>query len=188
MIDTLLVVLGMASTTFAQSKQIMDNKQVNHKILVAYFSATGTTARAAQLVANISGGELYVISPEKTYTEADLDWNNQKSRTSVEMNNPKIRPTLKDKSLDVSHYDIVFVGYPIWWNLAPRVINTFIESYDWKGKSIIPFATSGSSSIANSVAQLKRTYPDLNWKDGKLLNRADAATIRTWMKQLGLTD
>ena len=178
----LWVVLSMATTTFAQSAKTMDKKESNPKILVAYFSATGTTARAARTVANISGGELYTITPEKPYTDADLNWNNKKSRSSVEMNNPKARPTLGGKKLDISNYDVIFIGYPIWWNLAPRIINTFIESQEWKGKIIIPFATSGSSSITNSVAQLKQSYPDFDWKEGKLLNRADENIIHTWIQ------
>lgn len=179
----LWVVLSMATTTFAQSVKTMDKKESNQKILVAYFSATGTTARAARTVANISGGELYTITPEKPYTDADLNWNDKKSRSSVEMNNPKARPTLGGKKLDISNYDVIFIGYPIWWNLAPRIINTFIESQEWKGKIIIPFATSGSSSITNSVAQLKQSYPDFDWKEGKLLNRADENIIRTWIQK-----
>ena len=179
----LWVVLSMATTTFAQSAKTMDKKESNQKILVAYFSATGTTARAARTVANISGGELYTITPEKPYTDADLNWNNKKSRSSVEMNNPKARPALGGKKLDISNYDVIFIGYPIWWNLAPRIINTFIESQEWKGKIIIPFATSGSSSITNSVAQLKQSYPNFDWKEGKLLNRADENIIRTWIQK-----
>ncbi|MDY3034108.1 MAG: flavodoxin [Odoribacter sp.] len=179
----LWVVLSMATTTFAQSVKTMDKKESNQKILVAYFSATGTTARAARTVANISGGELYTITPEKPYTDADLNWNDKKSRSSVEMNNPKARPALGGKKLDISNYDVIFIGYPIWWNLAPRIINTFIESQEWKGKIIIPFATSGSSSITNSVAQLKQSYPDFDWKEGKLLNRADENIIHTWIQK-----
>ena len=175
----LLSVVGIATATFAQQKQDMNSMQSNHKVLVAYFSATGTTARAAQKVAAATGGELYAVTPAQPYTDADLDWHNAQSRSSVEMNDPKARPALGGKRLDVSGYDIVFIGYPIWWDLAPRIINTFIESHDLKGKTVVPFATSGSSSIAGSAAALKRTYPALNWKEGRLLNRADEKTIRT---------
>ena len=159
--------------------------QSNHKVLVAYFSATGTTARAAQKVADVTGGELYAITPAQPYTDADLDWNDKQSRSSVEMNAPKARSALGGKRLDVSGYDVVFIGYPIWWDLAPRIINTFIESHDLKGQTVVPFATSGSSSIANSAAMLKRAYPALNWKEGRLLNRADEKTVRTWIDRLG---
>lgn len=175
----------MATATFAQQKQDMNSKQSNHKVLVAYFSATGATARAAQKVAHATGGELYAITPAQSYTDADLDWNDKQSRSSVEMNDPKSRPAIKGKKENITDYDVVFIGYPIWWDLAPRIINTFIESHDLKGKTVVPFATSGSSSIANSAVTLKRTYPALDWKEGRLLNRADEKTIRTWIDRLG---
>ena len=159
--------------------------QSNHKILVAYFSATGVTAQAAQKVAEATGGEVYAITPAKPYTDADLEWRDKQSRSSVEMNDPKARPALGGERLDVSEYDIVFIGYPIWWNQAPRLINTFIESHNLKGKTVIPFATSGGSTIAGSAATLKRSYPALEWKEGRLLNRADEKTLRTWIERLG---
>ena len=163
----------------------MNSMQSNHKVLVAYFSATGVTARAAQKVAEATGGEVYAITPAKPYTDADLDWNDKQSRSSVEMNDPKARPALGGERLDVSEYDIVFIGYPIWWNQAPRLINTFIENHNLKGKTVIPFATSGGSTIAGSAATLRRTYPALEWKEGRLLNRADEKTLRTWIERLG---
>ena len=163
----------------------MNSMQSNHKVLVAYFSATGVTARAAQKVAEATGGEVYAITPAKPYTDADLDWNDKQSRSSVEMNDPKARPALGGERLDVSDYDVVFIGYPIWWNQAPRLINTFIESHNLKGKTVIPFATSGGSTIAGSAATLKRSYPALEWKEGRLLNRADEKTLRTWIERLG---
>ena len=175
----------MATATFAQQKQDMNSKQSNHKVLIAYFSATGTTARAAQKVAAATGGELYAITPAQSYTDADLDWHDTRSRSSVEMSDPKARPAIKGKKENIADYDVVFIGYPIWWNLAPRIINTFIESHDLKGKTVVPFATSGSSSIANSAATLKHTYPALKWKEGRLLNRTDEKTIRTWIEKLG---
>ena len=179
-----LSVVGLVATTGAQNKQGM-NKVQNSKTLVAYFSATGTTARAAEKVAKITGGELYAITPAQAYTPADLDWNNSQSRSSVEMNDPKSRPALKGKKENIADYDVIFIGYPIWWNLAPRIINTFIESHDLKGKTIIPFATSGSSAISGSATALKKSYPALNWKEGRLLNRADEKSMRTWLDKLG---
>lgn len=181
----LLSVVGMVTAIFAQQKQDMNSKQSNHKFLVAYFSATGTTVRAAQKVADATGGELYAITPAQPYTDADLDWHDAQSRSSVEMNDAKARPAIKDEKKNITDYDVIFIGYPIWWNLAPRIINTFIEDHDLKGKTVIPFATSGSSSIANSAATLKRTYPALNWKEGRLLNRSDEKTVRTWIDKLG---
>lgn len=150
------------------------------RVLVACFSATGTTARAAAKLADITGGELYTITPAKPYTGADLDWHDKQSRSSVEMNDPKSRPALAGKKLDAADYDVIFIGYPIWWDQAPRIINTFIESHKLKGKTIIPFATSGGSGIDNSVRKLKSGYPELNWSEGKLLNKADEAAIRQW--------
>ncbi len=180
----LLSVVGMATATDAQQRQDNMNKgQSNHKILVAYFSATGTTARAAEKLADDTGGELYAIVPAQPYTSADLDWNDKRSRRSVEMNDPKARPAMKGKKENIADYDVVFIGYPIWWNLAPRIINTFIESHDLKGKTVIPFATSGGSTLAGSAAALKKTYPALNWKEGRLLNRADEKSIRAWLLQ-----
>ena len=163
----------------------MNSMQSNHKVLVAYFSATGVTARAAQKVAEATGGEVYAITLAKPYTDADLDWRDKQSRSSVEMNDPKARPALGGERLDVSEYNVVFIGYPIWWNQAPRLINTFIESHNLKGKTVIPFATSGGSTIAGSAATLKRSYPALEWKEGRLLNRADEKTVRTWIDKLG---
>ena len=163
----------------------MNSMQSNHKILVAYFPATGVTAQAAQKVAEATGGEVYAITPAKPYTDADLDWRDKQSRSSVEMNDPKARPALGGKRLDISDYDVVFIGYPIWWDQAPRLINTFIESHDLKGKTVIPFATSGGSTISSSAATLKRSYPEKEWKEGLLLNRADEKTVRTWIERLG---
>ena len=177
-----LSVVGLVATTGAQNKQGM-NKVRSSKTLVAYFSATGTTARAAEKVAKITGGELYAITPAQSYTPADLDWNNSQSRSSVEMNDPKSRPALQGKKENIADYDVIFIGYPIWWNLAPRIINTFIESHDLKGKTIIPFATSGSSTITGSAAALKKSYPTLNWKEGRLLNRADEKSMRAWLEK-----
>ena len=151
------------------------------KILVAYFSATGTTESVAEKIADATGGRLYEIVPEKEYTSADLNWNDDSSRSSVEMNNPQSRPALGGSPVDVAAYDVVFIGYPIWWDQAPRIINTFIESHDLKGKTVIPFATSGGSGISNSVEVLKKTYPGLNIQEGKLLNNASSATIRSWL-------
>ncbi len=177
----LLAAVGMATAANAQQRQDMNKGQSNRKILVAYFSATGTTARAAEKVANVTGGELYAIAPAQPYTDADLDWHDKRSRSSVEMNDPKARPAIKGRKADIADYDVVFIGYPVWWNLAPRIIDTFIESHDLKGKTVIPFATSGGSTLAGSAAALKKSYPALNWKEGRLLNRADEKSIRAWL-------
>lgn len=181
---SLAAALAICFTACAQKKekQSMDNN--SSKTLVAYFSATGTTAKAARSIADITGGELFEIAPQNPYTDADLDWNDKQSRSSVEMNNAQSRPALKAKKADITEYDVVFIGYPIWWDLAPRIINTFIESHDLKGKVIIPFVTSGGSSISNSISELKKAYPDLNWKEGKLLNRMSNNAIQNWIKSI----
>lgn len=181
----LLSVVGMATDNNAQQRQDMSKGKSNNRILVSYFSATGTTARTAEKLTNATGGELYAITPAKSYTSADLDWNDKQSRSSVEMNDSKSRPAIKSKKENIAYYDVIFIGYPIWWNLAPRIINTFIESHDLKGKTVIPFATSGGSSLTGSATALKKTYPALNWKEGRLLNRADEKSIRAWLNKLG---
>lgn len=181
-----LSVVSMATATCAQQKQNMKNMQHDQKILVAYFSATGTTARGAELLADVTGGELYAISPVQPYTSADLNWHDRRSRSSIEMNDPEVRPEIEASEEDVADYDIIFIGYPIWWDLAPRIINTFIEKYDMSGKTLIPFATSGGSGIAHSAAALKSTYPDLNWKEGRLLNNASEKNILEWIDGMGL--
>lgn len=180
----LLAVAGFATATYAQENQNMDKAGSGNRMLVAYFSVTGTTARAAELLAEATGGELYAITPAQPYSSADLDWNDKRSRCSVEMNDPEARPALGGEKLRAAPYDVVFIGYPIWWNLAPRIVESFIENSDLDGKIIVPFATSGGSGISNSVASLKRAYPDLKWKEGKLLNRADLKTIREWVATL----
>ena len=179
-----LVAFFIACSTW--TVQAQKNKEVNmktSKILVAYFSVTGTTENVAKNIAEITNGELYKIVPSKSYTNADLDWNDKKSRSSVEMNNPQSRPALKSKMDNIQKYDIIFLGYPIWWNLAPRIINTFIESGDFAGKTIIPFATSGSSSISNAEKELQTNYPGINWGKGRLLNGASRETVKQWIKK-----
>ena len=158
-------------------KQTMEKK----KILVVYFSATGTTRQVAKQIAKIADADICEIVPVQPYSDADLDWTNSLSRSSVEMNNPNARPEIKAVSVDVSKYDYIFLGYPIWWDLAPRTVNSFIETTDLTGKTVIPFATSGSSTIANSVAVLKKSYPKINWQTGKLLNRVSEKEIGTWV-------
>ena len=176
------IFLVAVAALFISSLQIM--AQNNQRVLVAYFSATGVTAQAAEKVSELTGGTLYAITPENPYTDADLDWRDKQSRSSVEMQDAKSRPALAtDKALNTADYDVVFIGFPIWWDLSPRVINTFIESHDLKGKTVIPFATSGGSSLNNSVKQLKADYPELNWKEGKLLNNLNDAAIRQWAEQ-----
>ena len=177
-----LAIIAVCLTACAQTRKEQTMKR--SKILVAYFSATGTTKAVAQRLASVIDGELYEIQPGQPYTDADLDWNDRQSRSSVEMNNPQSRPAIKGKKENMTDYDVVFIGYPIWWNLAPTIVNTFIESHDLKGKTVIPFATSGGSSIGNSVSALKNTYPEIRWHNGRLLNRASEKSIREWADEV----
>ena len=157
------------------------------KVLVVFFSATGTTKQVAVNLAKIVDADICEIIPLQPYTSADLDWHNSHSRSSVEMNNSESRPDIKPIELDLKNYDAIFLGYPIWWDLAPRVVNTFIESNDLTGKTVIPFATSGGSSIEESVAALQRLYPEINWQTGKLLNHLSENDIKTWCNKLGIS-
>lgn len=151
------------------------------KTLVAYFSATGTTEHVAKMIANATGGELLKIQPTKEYSAADLDWRNPKSRSSMENANAKARPTFIKGKTDPNKYDVIYLGYPNWWNGAPRIINSFVEAYKLKGKTVIPFMTSGGSRIENSVTQLKKLYPQVKWQKGKLLNGATQKSINRWV-------
>lgn len=159
----------------------MPQKPGQEKSLVVYFSATGTTASVARKIAQLTGAELCEIKPQKPYTAADLDWQNPQSRSSVEMNDSASRPAIVKTRTDVASCGNIYLGYPIWWDLAPTAVNTFIESQDLKGKRVIPFATSGSSGIGNSVRNLKADYPEADWAEGKLLNHANEAAIRQWL-------
>lgn len=138
--------------------------------LVAYFSASGTTRRAANTLAGLTGADIYEIKPQIPYTSDDLNWNNKQSRSSVEMSNPASRPELADTSADISKYNTIYIGFPVWWYVAPTIINTFLESYDFTGKTVIPFATSGGSGIGNCEKNLHEQYPNIRWSLGKLLN------------------
>ena len=151
--------------------------------LVAYFSATGTTAKVAETLADAIGADIYEIEPEIPYTEADLNWRDKSSRSSVEMDDPTSRPAIIDDLKNLAEYDTVYLGFPIWWNQAPRLINTFLEKYDLSGKTVIPFATSGSSNISNAESELRKAYPDVNWQKGKLMNGATEEDIKNWTKK-----
>ncbi len=176
----ILSIMGIVLLMHSTHAQEYDKQK---KSLIVYFSATGTTAGVAKNIAEITGGELYEIVPQTPYTSADLNWRNKQSRSSVEMKDPASRPAIKGKKENIADYDVIFIGYPIWWNVAPVILNTFIESHHLQGKTVMPFATSGSSSIDNSVAELKKRYPEINWKNGKRLNNADKQTITEWLKK-----
>lgn len=160
---------------------------MSKKILVAYFSASGVTAKAAWKLAEVSGADLFEIKPEIPYTSADLNWMDKKSRSSVEMSDPTSRPGIAEKLPDMEKYDVVFVGFPIWWYVAPTIINTFLESYDLSGKTIIPFATSGGSDLGRTNDRLKPSCPGAKLLSGKLLNgEVSEGTLKKWVEDLNL--
>ena len=141
------------------------------KKLVAYFSASGVTAAVAEQLAKAAGADIYEIKPETPYTAADLDWTNKSSRSSVEMSNKSFRPAISGTPCDTDQYDVIFLGFPIWWYVAPTIINTFLESYDFSGKTIVLFATSGGSGFGKTVSELKCSVsPDTKITEGWLLN------------------
>ena len=143
------------------------------KILIAYFSASGVTARTAKEMAKAAGADLYEICPAEPYTAADLNWMDQKSRSTLEMNDPACRPAIAAPAADLDQYDTVFVGFPIWWYVAPTIINTFLEAYDFSGKTVIPFATSGGSGMGKTLEGLKKSCSG-NLVPGKMLNSSAA--------------
>ncbi len=157
------------------------------KVLVAYFSATNTTEGVAEQIANGLNADLYEIVPVEPYTDADLDYNDNNSRSTLEMNNPDARPAISGSVENMEQYDIVFIGYPIWWSEAPRIVSTFVESYDFSGKTIVPFCTSGGSGIGSSASNLEQLTSGATWLDGQRLNGSDSQnTIMEWVSSLGL--
>lgn len=140
------------------------------KKLIAYFSASGITGRAARKLADAIKADIYQIRPERPYSAADLDWTDRKSRSSAEMKDESARPAIAGDLPDLSAYDTLYIGFPIWWGVAPRIINTFMEGCDLRGRKIVIFATSGGSSLPHAVDDLRRKYPDMDIAEGKLLN------------------
>lgn len=157
------------------------------KILVAYFSASGVTKNAAEKLAKAANADLFEIKPVRPYTDADLDWTDKKSRSTVEMNDLSSRPEIANKCENMGSYDVVFVGFPIWWYVEPRIIDTFLESYDFSEKTVIPFATSGGSGLGKTAENFKKLLgANATVKDGKLLTRASETDVSDWVKSLGL--
>ena len=154
------------------------------KKLVAYFSASGTTKRVAEMVAEAAGADLYEIEPTVPYTKADLNWMDKNSRSSIEMKDKTSRPEIKPTDAKVADYDEILIGFPIWWYVAPTIINTFLEAYDFSGKKIVLFATSGGSGFGNTVKELQPSAPDAVITEGSLLNRGTKQEISAWVKSL----
>ena len=154
------------------------------KKLVAYFSASGTTAKVAKKMAEAIGADLFEIKPETPYTGADLNWQNKNSRSSVEMNDRSSRPAIAVKAADMPQYDVVFVGFPVWWYREPSIIDTFMESYDFAGKTVIPFATSGGSGLGDSAANMQKLAKGAKVVNGKCFSgSASAEELKAWAGQ-----
>ena len=159
-----------------------------NKALVTYFSASGVTAKAAEILSDAIGADLYEIRPEVPYTKADLDWMDEKSRSTIEMKNKEFRPAIADKNAKVDEYDTIFVGFPIWWYVAPTIINTFLESYDFTGKKIIIFATSGGSGFGKTLEELEVSVSgNVQLIQGELMNgKQTFDKVNAWVKNLNL--
>ncbi len=172
----LLTVAAMFALSACSQKATKEENNENQtkemKTLVTYFSASGVTKGVAERLASAIGADIMEIVPEQRYTEADLDWRDKNSRSTLEMKDKSSRPAIVKGELNPEDYDVICVGFPIWWYTCPTIINTFMESFDHRGKTIIPFATSGGSTIDKACADLKAAYPKANWKAGKLLNNA----------------
>ena len=165
----------------------LDTEITGSHVLVAYFSATGTTEGVAENIASGLDADLYEIVPEQPYTDADLNYNDNNSRSTIEMNDPSSRPAISGSVENMEQYDIVFIGYPIWWGDAPRIVSTFMENYDFSGKTIVPFCTSGGSGVGSSASNLEELTSGATWLDGRRLNGSDSQdTVMEWVNSLGL--
>ena len=155
------------------------------KVLVAVFSASGVTKRVGEEIARIAGADFFEIVPKEIYTDHDLNWTNKKSRSSVEMNDPSARPEIAGTVSDMDSYNKVIVGFPIWWGVVLRIIETFLESYDFSGKTVIPFCTSGGSGVGRSDEELhKNVKGNVEWKKGTQINRPDETVIKKWLEEV----
>ena len=181
---SLMTIVSLSSCGSSAKEKVTNEESTPSKTIVCYFSATGTTAEAAERIAEKTGGVLYEIKPEVAYTDADLDWTDKESRSSLEMQDPEARTSIGGELPDLTQYEVVFIGYPNWWNTHPTIINTFIESTDLEGKTIVPFMTSGGSTIDNSVQKLHEQYPSLNIHDGILMNHVTDSELETLLTSL----
>ena len=184
---TFIITCAMTMSVMAANDDLNRNENMNNdgnKTLVAYFSATGTTMEAATRLAKVIHADLHEIVPEVPYTSADLNWNNKKSRSSVEMADKSSRPAVASKVENMAQYNTVFVGFPIWWYIAPTIINTFLEQYDMTGKTIVPFFTSGGSGAGETLKYLKPSAPGANWVEPKNFNYMSESDIITWTNSL----
>ena len=185
---TTMKVKGMIMVAIMMLCIPINAQMQSDKTLVAYFSATGTTEKAAKLIVEVTGGTLYEIQPEKEYVAVDLDWHDKFSRSSVEMSDAKSRPALNSKPDNFADYDTIYIGYPIWWGSLPRIMNTFFDTYDFSGKTIVPFCTSGSSSISQSVSVIREAEPEAQIKEGLQVSSAGADDssdeVSRWIEEI----
>ena len=177
-----IAIMGITFTACGQNSKKSGSEAT--KTLVAYFSATGTTAAVAKDLAEVTEATLYEIKPEVKYTAEDLDWTDKTSRSTLEMQDRGSRPAIIKDLKDADNYDVIYIGFPVWWYTAPTIINTFIETYGFKDKTVSFFATSGGSSLEKANAEFKEAYPEINWKDGKTLNKASKEDIKAWVDTL----
>ena len=175
--------LGVMAANCTQIKK-EETMNSSKNTLVAYFSATGTTMEAATKLAKVADADLHEIVPTERYTPADLNWQDKNSRSSVEMADKSSRPAIANKVENMQQYDTVFVGFPIWWYIAPTIINTFLEQYDLAGKTIVPFFTSGGSGAGETLNYLKPSAPGADWKQPKSLNSLGETEIKAWVESL----
>lgn len=154
------------------------------KRLVAFFSASGTTKKVAEMIASAADADIYEIMSKQPYSKADLNWMDKKSRSSVEMSDKKFRPEISDIDVSVEQYDEIILGFPIWWYVAPTIMNTFLESYNFSGKKIVLFATSGGSGFGNTVSELKLSAPDAVIVEGKVFHKAAKQEIAEWVRSI----
>ena len=178
----LAALFAISLSACSQSNKTKENN-MGTKTLVAYFSATGTTAGVAKTLATEAGADLYEIQPEQPYTDADLDWTDKQSRSTVEMNDRDFRPAIKGKVEHLDSYGTVYIGFPIWWYTAPTIINTFIEQNYLKGKKIFLFATSGGSNVKKAEKDLKSAYPELDILGSKLLNHPTSEEVKKFIEE-----
>ena len=177
-----------AASSAAASSEATSTVTTTGKTLVVYFSATGNTKAVAEEITRLTGADLYEIVPAVPYTDEDLNYNNNECRANQEMNNASARPAIGSEAMDVSSYDTVFIGYPIWWGTMPRIINTFLDTYDLSGKTVLPFCTSGSSGITQSVTDIRTAEPDADVRDGLRASGANDSSIENWIADNGISE
>ena len=187
-IGTDSIIVESLAETSESAKELQESTAASgNKVLVAYFSATYTTQGVAEKIADGLNADLYEIVPEQPYTDADLNYNDNSSRSTLEMADASVRPAISGSVENMDQYDVVFIGYPIWWGEAPRILSTFVESYDFSGKTIVPFCTSGGSGIGSSASNLEQLTSGAVWLSGQRLKSSDSEeTIMEWVNGLGL--